>query len=204
MTNFFNCGQPSTSKRDHLIEWVEKASFNRLNKLFEITAAERHYQTLLTTRNLLVVVWETQSYITNILPRRLPKLVVPEEHFVMKDLPFYERAHEADPKVHRERLHQREEKRQDGTLRKAPGEKGRDSSPAARSSTIKEKKKKTLTQVLRIVAPIPELSPSSCRSGPSRLYHTIPKPEATSSSPQLETFRPGPSPSPTLNRSLLG
>ena len=45
-----------TDKRGRVVEWVEKASFDHLNKLFEITAAERHHQTLLTARNLLVVV----------------------------------------------------------------------------------------------------------------------------------------------------
>lgn len=30
-------------KRGHLVEWVEKVSFNRLNKLFEIAASERNY-----------------------------------------------------------------------------------------------------------------------------------------------------------------
>ena len=78
-----------TDKRGHVVEWVEKASFDRLNKLFEITTAERHHQTLLTARNMLTVVREPQSYITNILPRKLPKKVVSVEHFVLKDLPFY-------------------------------------------------------------------------------------------------------------------
>ena len=45
-----------TDKKGRVVEWVEKTSFDRLNKLFEITAAERHHQTLLTARNLLVVV----------------------------------------------------------------------------------------------------------------------------------------------------
>ena len=43
-------------KRGRIVEWVEKASFARLNKLFEISTAERHHETLLTTRNLLAVV----------------------------------------------------------------------------------------------------------------------------------------------------
>ena len=73
-------------KRGHVVEWVEKASFARLNKLFEITTAERHYETLLTARNLLVVVRESQAYIINILPRKLPKKVVSGEHYVLKDL----------------------------------------------------------------------------------------------------------------------
>ncbi|RVW75820.1 hypothetical protein CK203_055090 [Vitis vinifera] len=34
-------------KRGRLVEWVEKASFDLLNKLFVISTNERHYQTLL-------------------------------------------------------------------------------------------------------------------------------------------------------------
>ena len=193
-----------TTKRDRLVEWVEKASFDRLNKLFEIIAAERHHQTLLTARNLLAVVREPQSYVTNILPKRLPKRVVSGEHFVLKDLPFYERARKVDAKARQERIDQQEEKRQEGTLRKAPGEKGRDSPPAARPPATKEKKKKTLAQVLQIAVPTLEASSSSCRSGPSRPDHTIPEseeeakePEATSSSLQLIVFNQGPnSPQP--------
>ena len=47
---------------------------------------------------------EPQPYVLNIIPRRLPKVVVPGEHFVLKDLPFYERAREADVKARQERL----------------------------------------------------------------------------------------------------
>ncbi|RVW52953.1 hypothetical protein CK203_072662 [Vitis vinifera] len=64
----------------------------RLNKLFEIATAERHYETMLTARNLLAVVQESQAYIINILPRKLPKKVVSGEHYVLKDLPFYKEA----------------------------------------------------------------------------------------------------------------
>ena len=135
-------GNAGTSKRGRLVEWVEKASFDCLNKLFEITTVERHYQTLLTARNLLAVVRETQSYVINILPRRLPKFVVLGKHFVLKDLPFYQRACKADAKARQERLDQREERRQEGTLRKVPGEKGHDSPPTADHAATKEKKKK--------------------------------------------------------------
>ncbi|RVX00341.1 hypothetical protein CK203_024651 [Vitis vinifera] len=102
---------PGSHKRGRLVEWVKKASFDRLNKLFEIIAIERHHQTLLSARNLLVVVREPQPYVLNILPRRLPKVVVPREHFVLKDLPFYEKAREADAKACQELLDQWEEKR---------------------------------------------------------------------------------------------
>lgn len=43
------------NKRGKLIEWVEKTSFDRLNKLFEIAASERNCQTLLSARNLRAV-----------------------------------------------------------------------------------------------------------------------------------------------------
>ena len=42
-------------KRGRVVEWVEKASFVRLNKLFKITAVERHHETLRTKRNVLAV-----------------------------------------------------------------------------------------------------------------------------------------------------
>lgn len=87
-----------------MVEWVEKASFNRLNRLFEIATDERNYQTLLSTRNLLAVVRESQPYILNIIPRWLPKTVVAGEYFVLKDLLFYEEAREADAQARQERL----------------------------------------------------------------------------------------------------
>ena len=93
-----------------MVEWVEKASFDRLNKLFKITAIERHHQTLFSARNLMAVVREPQPYVLNIFLRRLPKVVVPGEHFVLKDLPFYEKAREEDAKACQERLDQWEEK----------------------------------------------------------------------------------------------
>ena len=82
-----------------MVEWVKKASFDRLNKLFKITAIERHYLTLLSARNLLAVIREPQSYVLNILPMRLPKVVITRERFMLKDLPFYEKAREMDAKA---------------------------------------------------------------------------------------------------------
>ena len=42
---FLGAGQ---DKRGKLVEWVEKASFDRLNRLFEIVVAERSCDTLLS------------------------------------------------------------------------------------------------------------------------------------------------------------
>ena len=83
-------------KMGHLVDWVEKVSFACLNKLFEIDATERCYKTLLTARNLMVVVRESQEYVVNILPRKMPKEVVPGEHYTVKDLPVYQEFKEVD------------------------------------------------------------------------------------------------------------
>ncbi|KAL6328832.1 hypothetical protein AAG906_003849 [Vitis piasezkii] len=50
-----------------------KASFDRLNRLFEIAAAERSCDTLLSAQNLRSVMQELQPYVLNILPRRMLK-----------------------------------------------------------------------------------------------------------------------------------
>ena len=71
------------------MEWVEKASFDRLNRLFEIAVAERSCEMLLSAQNLRSGTQEPQPYVLNILLRRLPKEVVTDEHFVLQDLPFY-------------------------------------------------------------------------------------------------------------------
>ncbi|RVW82801.1 hypothetical protein CK203_051162 [Vitis vinifera] len=80
---------PGQDKRGKLVEWVEKASFDRLNRLYEIAAVERSCDVLLSAQNLRLVTREPQPYVLNILPRRLPKEVVSGEHFVLPDLPFY-------------------------------------------------------------------------------------------------------------------
>ena len=103
------------------MDWVEKASFACLNKLFEIDAKERHYKALLSARNLMAVVMESQEYIVNILPRKMPNEVVPGEHYTVKDLPIYQEFKEADTEKRRALLDNREKKKNEGTLRKAPG-----------------------------------------------------------------------------------
>lgn len=100
---------------------MEKTSFDRLNKLFVISSSKRHHQTLLTDWNLLVVVWESQSFILPILSHLLPKVLEPDEHHTLRDLSFYEEVWAADAKVRQDRLEQREKKYQEGTLRQASG-----------------------------------------------------------------------------------
>ena len=76
----------------------------------------------------------------NILPRRLPKEVVVGEHFVLPDLPFYVAVQKADARTRKARLNNREVKRKEGLLRKAPGGKRPASSPPAGAPTKKKKK----------------------------------------------------------------
>lgn len=81
------------------MEWVEKASFDRLNQLFEIYSTEWNYQVLLINKNLQAVVKESQLFILHILPHLAHRTLVSDKHYVLKDLPFYEVAHAVDFKA---------------------------------------------------------------------------------------------------------
>ncbi|RVW76740.1 hypothetical protein CK203_047555 [Vitis vinifera] len=129
---------PGPELRGHLVDWVEKASFACLSKLFEINAKERQCKTLLTAQNLMAVVREPREYVINILPRKMPKEVVPGEHYTVKDLPIYEALKEADAEKRRALLDNREKKKNEGTLRKAPGQKRDADSPSKENSSKKE------------------------------------------------------------------
>eukprot|EP00261_Vitis_vinifera_P033624 XP_019074867.1 PREDICTED: uncharacterized protein LOC104879194 [Vitis vinifera] len=122
---------PGLELRGHLVDWVEKASFACVCKLFEIDPKERAYKTLLSARNLTEVVREPQEYVINILPRKLAKdEIVPREHYTVKELPLYQEAKEADAERRRKLLEDRDQKKTEGTIRKAPGQKrGPDSPP---------------------------------------------------------------------------
>ena len=146
-----------SDRRGHIVEWVEKASFVRLNKLFEITAAERQYATLLTARNLMAVVWESREYVINILPRKLPKKVVPGEHYILKDLPFYKEVQQVDAEKRRALLDDRERRKNEGTLRKAPGQKRSASSPPAGAPAKKKKKTSNKGKEVEILPPPEEV-----------------------------------------------
>ena len=129
----------SPERRGHIVDWVEKASFACLNKLFEIDTKERHYGTLLTARNLMVVVRESQEYVVSILPRKMPNEVVPREHYLLKDLPIYKEVREADAEKRRALLDDREKRKNEGTLRKAPGQKCSTASPPKKVPAKKRK-----------------------------------------------------------------
>ena len=119
---------------------MEKVSFDRLNRLFEIAAAERSCDMLLSAQNLRSVMKEPQPYVLNILPRRLPEEVVAGEHFVLQDLPFYAAVQKIDARTRKARLTDQEVKRKEGLLRKTPG--GKRSAPSPVGAPAKKKKKK--------------------------------------------------------------
>ena len=86
---------------------------------------------------------------------------MPREHYVLKDLPFYKEARKVDGKARHERLDKREEKRQEGKLRRTPGEKDRASSSVACPSA---KKKKSSAKAVKVSTPVPTSSSASTLS----------------------------------------
>ena len=141
------------------MDWVEKASFACLSKLFEIDAKERHYKTLLSARNLMAVVREAREYVINILPRNMPKEIVPGEHYTVKDLSIYEASKEADAEKRRLLLEDRERKKNEGTLRKAPGQKRDADSPPKKTPAKRRKLVKKNGKDLKEPTPPMEFSP---------------------------------------------
>ena len=78
---------------------MDKTFFDRLNKLFVISISERNHETLMIDQNLQAVVRDSQLYAIPILPCFEPRVLVPGEHHVLKDLSFYEKASTIDAKA---------------------------------------------------------------------------------------------------------
>lgn len=72
------------------MEWVEKVSFARLNKLFEIDTVEQAHNILLLDKNPQALIKNPKSFIIPVFPRLASSFLVPDEHFMLKNLPFYE------------------------------------------------------------------------------------------------------------------
>ena len=68
------------------MNWVEKASFKKIQKLLEIFERERHHEILLTERNLHELSHSPSPYILPVIPRHLPTEIVEGEHYVIVDL----------------------------------------------------------------------------------------------------------------------
>ena len=69
-------------QRGKLVNWVEKASFEKICKLLEISERERHYEVLLTLKNLGDLSWNPAPYSVSVIPRPLPIEIVEEEHYI--------------------------------------------------------------------------------------------------------------------------
>ena len=68
------------------MNWVEKASFKKIQKLLEISKRKRHHEILLTVRNLCELSRSPYPYILPVIPRPLPTKIVEGEHYVIADL----------------------------------------------------------------------------------------------------------------------
>nr|CAN80544.1 hypothetical protein VITISV_010895 [Vitis vinifera] len=112
---------PSIEIRGHLVEWVEKSSFIHLNKLFDIDQIEQKHNKLLIENNLKTIIAQPKPFMIHLLIRLAPLTLVPGEHFVLKNLPFYEVARLADVEVWQTLLYAQEKKCQKWTLRQAIG-----------------------------------------------------------------------------------
>ena len=80
----FFCG--GKSRRGKLVNWVEKASFKKIQRLLEISEWERHHEILLTVKNLRELSRSPSPYIIPVIPRPLPIEIVEGEHYVIVDL----------------------------------------------------------------------------------------------------------------------
>ena len=69
-----------------MVRWVEKASLEKIRILLEVSEQERHYEVLLTLKNLADVRRSLASYSLHIIPRALPLEIVDGEHFVTSDM----------------------------------------------------------------------------------------------------------------------
>ncbi|KAL6320725.1 hypothetical protein AAG906_008725 [Vitis piasezkii] len=71
----------SKDRRGYHIEWVEKAFFALLNKLFEIEVFERNHKVFLLYKNLLAFINEPKSFIMPVFPHVAPSFLVPVSSF---------------------------------------------------------------------------------------------------------------------------
>lgn len=123
------------------MEWVKKASFAHLNKLFEIDVAEWAHNVLLSDKNLQALIENLKPFISLVFLWLASSFLVPDKHFELKDLPFYKVARLVDFEACQARLEEWEKKCQERTLKQASA-----TSRPASSSTIHpptQKKKPT-------------------------------------------------------------
>ena len=69
-----------------MVQWVEKASLEKILRLLKVSEQERHCKVLLTLKNLVDVRRSLAPYSLPIIPHSLPLEIVDGEHFVTSDL----------------------------------------------------------------------------------------------------------------------
>lgn len=146
-------------RRGRLVEWVEKTSFTRFNKLIEIDAFEWPHKVIMLDKNLQSLIDNPKPFIIPVFPCLAPPSLVPSEHFVLNDLPFYEVARLVDSEARQVHLKERERKRQEGTLRQASVASCPSSSFVVRPST--KKRKEPIGRPIWRARTLPLTSPSS-------------------------------------------
>ena len=65
---------------------VERANFEKIRRLLEIFEQKRHYEVLLTLKNLHDLSCHPSPYSVLIIPYPLPSEIVEGEHFITTDL----------------------------------------------------------------------------------------------------------------------
>ena len=68
------------------MQWVEKASLEKIRRLLEVSEEERHCEVLLTLKNLAEMRQSSAPYSLPNIPCSLPSEIVGGEHFVTTDL----------------------------------------------------------------------------------------------------------------------
>ena len=107
-------------KRGHFVKYVEKASFAHLNKLFEIGTTELAHNLPLSDKNLQALIENLKPFIIPVFSSLTHLSLVPNEHFMLKDLSFYEIDRLAGFEARHDHLEEREKKFQKKTFRQAP------------------------------------------------------------------------------------
>ena len=69
-----------------MVQWVEKASLEKIRRLLEVSEQECHCEVLLTLKNLADVRRSPAPYSLPIIPHSLPLEIVDGEHFVTSNM----------------------------------------------------------------------------------------------------------------------
>ena len=79
------------------MQWVKKASLEKIRRMLEVFEQERHCEVLLTLKNLADVRRSPAPYSLPIIPRSLASKIVGGEHFVTTDLLDFLMGHAPSP-----------------------------------------------------------------------------------------------------------